>query len=118
MLDKIRQICWSCVLGLSDENDGWHRADVMAAVRKRGSNLAKIARGVGLSRTTMYWAFIRPHPRANRAIADFLGVPLNELWPHWFDSDGTLISREATPRPEIKRIPQGSGPSRPRRRAA
>jgi Ner family transcriptional regulator len=97
---------------------GWHRSDVMAAVRKRGSSLAEIARQVGLKRTSIYWAFIHPHPRANRAIADFLGVPLNELWPQWFDSEGKLISREATPRPEVKRIPRGSGPSRPRTRAA
>ncbi len=99
-------------------DDGWHRADVMAAVRKAGSNLAEIARAVGLKRQTMYWAFIHPHLRANRAIAEFLGVPLSELWPQWFDADGKLISRKATPRPEIKRISRGSGPSRPRKRAA
>lgn len=97
---------------------GWHRADIMAAVRKRGSNLAEIARADGLKRQSMYWAFIRPHLRANRAIAEFLGMPLNELWPQWFDADGKLISREATHRPEIKRIARGSGPSRPRKRAA
>lgn len=97
---------------------GWHRADVLAEVRKRGSTLAAIAATKGLARQTMYWAFIRPNLRANRAIAEFLSVPLDELWPQWFDSNGKLISREATPRPEIKRIPRGSSPSRPRKRAA
>jgi Ner family transcriptional regulator len=97
---------------------GWHRADVLAEVRKRGSTLAAIAATKGLARQTMYWAFIRPNLRANRAIAEFLGVPLNELWPQWFDADGKLISRKATPRPEIKRIARGSSPSRPRKRAA
>jgi len=104
-------------LGNSNTN-GWHRADVLAAVRKCGSNLAEIARTVGLSRQTMYWAFIRPNLRANRAIAEFLDVPLHELWPQWFDSDGKLVSREATPRPQLDRIPRGSRPSRHRKRAA
>jgi len=97
---------------------GWHRADVLAEVRKRGSTLAAIAAAKGLARQTMYWAFIRPNLRANHAIAEFLGVSLNELWPQWFDADGKLISRQATPRPEINRIPRGSGPSRARTRAA
>jgi len=103
---------------VNEVEGGWHRADVMAAVRKAGSSLAEIGRGVGLKRQTMYWAFIHPHVRANRAIAAFLDVPLVELWPQWFDADGKLISREATPRPESKRIPRGSSPSRPRKRAA
>jgi Ner family transcriptional regulator len=97
---------------------GWDRYAIRAEISRRGSSLAEIGRGVGLRRTTMVWAFIHPHLRANQAIAEFLGVPLSELWPQWFDSDGKLISREATPRPEIKRIPPGSRASRPRNRAA
>ena len=90
----------------------------MAAVRRRGSTLAKIAANIGLKRQTMYWAFIRPNLRANSAIADFLDVPVHELWPQWFDADGKLVSREATPRPAYDRISRGSHPSRPRKRAA
>jgi len=97
---------------------GWHPAEVICAVKMKGESLAGLARKVRLSRKTLSWALTKPHPRANRTIAEFLGVPLNELWPQWFDSDGKLISREATPRPEIKRIPRRSSPSRPRKRAA
>lgn len=63
---------------------GWHRADIIAAVRKRGANLAELGRRIGLSRKSMSWALIRRHERANLAIAEFIGVPAHELWPSWF----------------------------------
>lgn len=96
----------------------WDRHAILAEIGRRGSSLRKIGETAGLRRASLSWALKIPRIRANRAIAEFLGVPLNELWPQWFDSEGKLISREAIPRPEIKRIPRGSGPSRPRHRAA
>ena len=71
---------------------GPHRADIMAEVRKKGSTLAGVGRRAGLSRATMSWALMKPHPRANAAIAEFLGRSLHELWPQWFDLTGTRIS--------------------------
>ncbi|MBU3890091.1 helix-turn-helix domain-containing protein [Methylosinus sp. KRF6] len=99
---------------------GWHRADILAAVRKRGANLAAIARSVGLSRQSMYWAMIAPHPRANLAIAEFLGVSASTLWPQWFDGDGKLISKTPLPRPRPRGepIPRASSASSPRQSAA
>jgi Ner family transcriptional regulator len=81
-----------------DPKDGWNRFDIIAAVRKRGSSLAGIARGVGLSRKSMSWALIRPHDRANRAIAAFLKVPPHELWPEWFDASGQRIGARSPSR--------------------
>lgn len=100
------------------KNEGWHRADILAGVRKRGSNLAEIARSVGLKRQSMYWAFIRPQIRANRAIADFLGVSMHELWPQWFDADDKLISTQALPRPKPKPMTARTYESSHRREAA
>ena len=97
---------------------GWHRADILAAVRKRGSNLAEIARNVGLARQTLYWAFIAPRLRANRAIADFLGVSMHELWPQWFDADDKLISTQALPSPKPKPMTARTYESSHRREAA
>jgi Ner family transcriptional regulator len=66
----------------------WHPEDIKAEVRKRGSTLAGVARSVGLSDSSTRVAFHQPIPTANRAIAAFIGVPVNELWPQWFDTDG------------------------------
>ncbi len=71
---------------------GWNRFDIIAAVRKRGSTLAGIARDIGLSRKSLSWSLIRPHEKANRAVAAFLEVPPHELWPHWFDAAGRRIA--------------------------
>jgi hypothetical protein len=66
----------------------------------------------------MVWALIKPHPRANAAIAEFLGVSLHELWPQWFDEDGKLISTTPLARPKLKPISSPRTESRARRRAA
>lgn len=64
--------------------EGWHRADIIAAVRRKGSNLARLAAQLGLSRNTMYWALGKRHERANRAIAACIGVDPHEIWPAFF----------------------------------
>ena len=80
--------------------EGWHRADIIAAVRKRGSNLARLAAEIGLSRHSMSWALGKRHPRANVAISRFIDVPLHELWPQFFSP------------PEAPCAPQPSAKSR------
>ena len=70
---------------------GWHRADIMAAIRKKNSNLARLGRETGLTRSSMSWSLMKPHVRANEAISAFLGVPMHVLWPNWFDRKGARI---------------------------
>ncbi len=69
---------------MATSSDGWHRADIIAAVRRKGSNLAQIGRENGFARATMYWALGKRHPRANLAIAAFIGVDPHEIWPRFF----------------------------------
>lgn len=80
----------------------WHRQDIIAAVKKRGSSLAGLGRQLGLTRATMAWALINRHERANRAIAEFIGVPAHELWPHWFLPD-TSVPSAAKPTPNRRK---------------
>jgi Ner family transcriptional regulator len=68
----------------SVSSPGWHRADIIAAVRKRGSNLSRLGEQIGLSRKSMSWALGKRHPRANLAIAAFIGVDPHEIWPRFF----------------------------------
>jgi len=78
----------------------WDRHAIRAEISRRGSSLTKIALATGLSPNSLSWAlWSRPHLRANQAIADFLGVPLCELWPEWFDADGKIISTQPIARP-------------------
>ena len=63
-------------------------ADIVAAVKKAGSNLRQLSLRHGFAASTFRAALHRPHPRANRLIAEFIGVGVHEIWPHWFTSSG------------------------------
>ncbi len=68
---------------------GWHPQDIMAAVRKRGSSLQRLARENNFSRNAFNRALKERFPNAHTIIADFLGVSRGELWPAWYRKDGT-----------------------------
>jgi Ner family transcriptional regulator len=70
---------------------GWHRADIVAAVHKRGTSLAQLARDNGLGDSTLRNALTYPRRPSNEIVASFLGCSLHELWPHWFDASGRLV---------------------------
>jgi Ner family transcriptional regulator len=63
-----------------DERD-WHRADVIAALKKQGTSLARVSREAGLGSRTLSNAFARRWPRGERLIADALGISPQSIWP-------------------------------------
>lgn len=74
-----------------------HSEDIKSAVRKAGKNLASIAREAGLSDSSTRLALRQPVPRANEAIANFLGEKIEDIWPEWFsleqaDSENANLS--------------------------
>jgi Ner family transcriptional regulator len=70
---------------------GWHHADIVAAVRKKGTNLRQLSLANGKAESTLRAALLYPRTPSNRIISEFIGVPLHKLWPTWFDPDGNLI---------------------------
>jgi Ner family transcriptional regulator len=93
------------------KNAGWHPADIVAAVRKRGSNLRRLSIANGKAESTLRTALLKPRTPSNRIIAAFIGVPMHELWPRWFDKAGRLIARSDPAKP-------ATPPTSPKRRAA
>ncbi|RJF70907.1 helix-turn-helix domain-containing protein [Rhodopseudomonas palustris] len=77
---------------------GWHRADIVAAIHKRGTSLAALARQNGLGDATLRAALSYPRTPSNTIIANYLRVPLHELWPDWFDRKGRLLGGDRKPR--------------------
>lgn len=59
----------------------WHSADIIAAIKKKGSSLSQISRSVGLNSSTLNNALSRRWPKGERIIAEFLGVVPSEIWP-------------------------------------
>lgn len=60
---------------------GWHRLDIRAAIEKRGQTLTELAEAKGLHPAACRRAVVARHTPGERAIAEFIGVPLWELWP-------------------------------------
>ncbi len=69
---------------------GWHKQDIMASVRKKGTTLMRLSLEHGLHKNTLNVACNLRFPRAHAIIADFLGVPRHEIWPQFYHADGSL----------------------------
>ncbi|WP_176532146.1 helix-turn-helix domain-containing protein [Bradyrhizobium quebecense] len=74
---------------------GWHRADIIAALHKKGLTLEGLGRSKGKARASLSAALLKPSRGCNLIIAEHVGKPLHELWPDWFDRSGKLICRKA-----------------------
>lgn len=75
----------------TSHDSGWHKEDIKAAIRKRGSTMSELARQRKLPPSTVRNALIRPVYSGEVAIAEFLGVPAHELWPERWTKDGRRI---------------------------
>lgn len=61
--------------------ENWHRADILAAIKKRGGSLAQLSRENGLHERTLYNALERRWPKGEQIIADYIDVAVHVIWP-------------------------------------
>ncbi|TEA26508.1 helix-turn-helix domain-containing protein [Candidatus Schmidhempelia bombi] len=59
----------------------WHRADIIAAIKKKGTTLSEVSRTTGYAPSTLSNAFSHSWPKAEKIIADTIGVHPSEIWP-------------------------------------
>ncbi len=59
----------------------WHQADIIAALKKVGTNMSALSESQGLSRGCLRNALYRPYPKAERIIAGAIGVEPKDIWP-------------------------------------
>lgn len=72
----------SKILSHSSTPIDWHRQDVMAAIRKKGTTLAELGRHHGYeSPAALYNVFKMSYPKVERIIATFLEVAPEDIWP-------------------------------------
>ncbi len=69
----------------------WHRADIIAAIRKRGESMRSLGVHHAKGPRTLAAALTVPARPSNQIIAEFLDIPHNELWPEWFCADGQYL---------------------------
>lgn len=79
---------------MSTARNDWHPADIIAALKKKGTTMATVSREAGLSSSTLANALTRPWPKGELLVAEKLGLPPSEIWPsRYFDSYGQPIHR-------------------------
>ncbi|HEN3631426.1 TPA: helix-turn-helix domain-containing protein [Yersinia enterocolitica] len=77
-------------------SNDWHKADIIAAIHKKGSSLAELSRQAGLSSSTLANALKRPWPKGERIIAEFLGVAPMVIWPSRYTIKSSHNKRNKT----------------------
>lgn len=73
----------------------WHRADIVAELRKAGWSLRRLALHHGYSSAnTLTVAMARPWPKGQRLIAEAIGVPPETIWPSRYQGKDTTHSSD------------------------
>lgn len=73
----------------------WHRADIVAALRKAGWSLRRLATHHGYaSPTTLTTALARHWPKGERLIAEAIGTEAAEIWPTRYQEKDTTERRK------------------------
>ena len=83
----------------------WHKADIKCALEKRGYTFAKLSRLNGYGSTSMQMILYKPWPRAERIVAETIGVAPQTIWPSRYHEDG---------RPKSERNSRGIGRYKPK----
>jgi len=66
---------------MANSRRDWHRADIIAALKKRGLTLSGLSRQSGLSSTTLSNTLVRPWTKGEMLIAQALNMKAEQIWP-------------------------------------
>lgn len=66
---------------ISEKSKNMHRADIVAALHKKGITLSSLGRKHNLSPYTLKNALDKPYPKGEEIIASAVGVTPDAIWP-------------------------------------
>lgn len=69
----------------------WDKHAIKAEIHRRGQTLTSLDQQFGLNKGDCAVALDRRFPKGERAIAEFLQVPVFKLWPDRYDEIGVPI---------------------------
>lgn len=72
----------------ADNKKPWDRERIKFELRERGYTLSMLDRKYGMCTGYFSQALIMPLRKAEKVMADILGVPASEIWPARYGSDG------------------------------
>lgn len=71
----------------TEKPSDWRKADIIAAVKKKGSSFVALSRSSGLASSTLANVLYRHWPKGERIVAEFIGVPPTVIWPERYLQD-------------------------------
>jgi Ner family transcriptional regulator len=69
----------------------WTSARILCEIRERKMTLVKLAEFHGRNPASFRHVWKRPNQINEQIIADFIGVPVEELWPDRYPKDSSRI---------------------------
>lgn len=66
----------------------WHKADIKAALEKKGWSLRRLSLFIGVNPAYVKRALHKPYPKYEKVIADTLGLPPWAIWPSRYNHLG------------------------------
>jgi len=72
----------------------WDRHAILAELRRRNMTLMGLAELYGLSTNRFRNIWSRPHEKAERAIADFIGLPVEQVFSDRYPKTGNRILKQ------------------------
>lgn len=74
----------------------WDRFAIRAEVERRGQTLKRLSQLAGEPDCTASQALRQGYPKGEKIIADFLGVPVEVLWPDRYPEASSKAKTNAT----------------------
>ena len=72
----------------------WDKHSIKAEINRRGFTLKSLSKALSLSQNDVAVSMCRRFPKADKAIAKFLGVELHVLWPERYTECGRLLRQQ------------------------
>jgi len=71
---------------MNKNSNDWHRADIVAALKKQGWSMSALGEAYGLGKDTLRSALTKPYLKAERIIAGAIGVDPEIIWPSRYEA--------------------------------
>lgn len=78
---------------IQSETHDWHRADIIAALKKAGWSLSALSQHHGYSRGTLASAMDRHWPKGEALIAEAIGLSPRAIWPTRYEKHRTEVQK-------------------------
>lgn len=80
----------------NEDRADWHRVDIVAALHKQGLSIRELSVRSGLKPDTLKNALSRAYPKAERIIADALGLTPDKIWPSRYPNAGNTAPKTSS----------------------